>query len=103
VLEIGVLDQQDVSCGGGKAAAHGGTLAAVDIVLDQLDRRVSGGGQDAQVLTGAVGREVVDHHDLELDVRRQGRTGDALEQRRDTGALVVDRDDHGELGHASGL
>jgi hypothetical protein len=96
VLQVRVLDEGDVAGHARDAGAHGRTFTAVLRLQDHLEavlRRVRRGAPDlVEDLARAVGRAVVDHHDLLAD--RHGH--DALEQRPHRAYLVVDRDDDGQ-------
>jgi len=96
VLEVGVLDDGEISAGLLDGRAHGGAFALVHGMAEQPDGGVLG-GQAGENIPSAVGRAVVDHYQLALEIlgerRGQHLGGAALYH----GAFVVDRHQDREL------
>src|SRR5690606_26677852 len=94
VFEVGVLHDHDVAGGGGEAGAHGGALALIFLVVnDLIDQRCDFG---AQQVAGAVARAVVHDDDLFLDIA-EIHGANPVNQRADGVTFVVAGDDDGEF------
>jgi CDP-glucose 4,6-dehydratase len=96
VLQVGVEDGGEAPPGVGQARAHGRSLSAVAVVLQQPHG--IGPLTTVQELAGAVGGPVVDDHELEVhrELGGQDRLQRLLHRRR----FVVDGDDDRQAGRA---
>jgi hypothetical protein len=93
VLQVGVNHRHDVTGGMLEAGGECGLVAEVAREVDHSDARI-GGGESVEQLGCAVGRAVVDDHELEVVVG-DGREG-ARDELLDELLLVVDGSYDGE-------
>ena len=94
VLEIGVLHDDEITSGGGKAGAQRGPLALVALVIeDPGDERDD---FTAQNLTRPIGRAVIHDDDLLLEAGH-GRRAHGVDNRPDGFRLVETGNDDGKL------
>ena len=93
VLQVGVNHRHDVTGGMLEAGGECGLVAEVAREVDHADARI-GGGESVEQLGRAVGRAVVDEHELEVQ-SSDGRAG-ARDEFLDELLLVIDGGDDRE-------
>jgi hypothetical protein len=101
VLEIGILDEHDVTAGGLESRPHRRSLAPVLRMLDIGEIDLATLAKLLEELTGTICRTVIDDDDLDFHALLHRGRGDPLEDLLDSLLLVVHRDQNGEL-HAGG-